>query len=404
MVTTADPQAWRLETPGHAGWQRSPRPGDPHKYFMITVDSHVSEPADLWVKRIDKKYRHRLPRVEVDDGGVKWQVAEGYRPTKIRDLKLEGEDLERGLRGTGGFASEQELAWDIQQRLEDHARDGIDAETIYPNKGLAMWATPDPVFAMAQCRVYNEWVWEIFAGHNDRMAPMAAIATGDLDGSIAEIQRAAQLGFRGLTLPSKPIWGGHDPDELNYNDPVFDRLWAVIEETGLPITFHVSTGRDPRASHGYGGAIINMVVHSFIPTTEPLVQLCASGVIERFPGIRFATIEAGIGWLPWLLKTMDEAYRMHHMWAYPKLQALPSEYFRRNGFASFQEDEPGIDLARKYGLIDNLIWANDYPHQEGLWPHSAQSIERTMGALNDEERAKILGGNAARLFGFPVPA
>ena len=189
MVTTADPQAWRLETPGHAGWQRSPRPGDPHKYFMITVDSHVSEPADLWVKRIDKKYRHRLPRVEVDDGGVKWQVAEGYRPTKIRDLKLEGEDLERGLRGTGGFASDQELAWDIQQRLEDHARDGIDAETIYPNKGLAMWATPDPVFAMAQCRVYNEWVWEIFANHNDRMAPMAAIATGDLDGSIAEIQR-----------------------------------------------------------------------------------------------------------------------------------------------------------------------------------------------------------------------
>ena len=266
MVTTADPQAWRLETPGHVGWRRSPRPSDPNKYFMVTVDSHVSEPADLWVKRIDKKYRHRLPRIEVDDGGVKWQVAEGYRPTKIRDLKLEGEDLERGLRGTGGFASEQELEWDIQQRLEDHARDGIDAETIYPNKGLAMWATPDPVFAMAQCRVYNEWVWETFAGHNDRMAPMAAIATGDLDGSIAEIQRVAQLGFRGLTLPSKPVWGGHDPDERNYNDAAFDRLWAVIEETGLPITFHVSTGRDPRASTATAAP---SSIWSSIPSSPP---------------------------------------------------------------------------------------------------------------------------------------
>ena len=97
---------------------------------------------------------------------------------------------------------------------------------------------------------------------------------------------------------------------------------------------------------------------------------------------------------------MDDGYRMHHMYTYPKLQALPSEYFRRNGFASFQEDAPGIDLARKYDLIDNLIWANDYPHQEGLWPHSAQSIERTMGSLSDDERAKILGGNAAKLFGF----
>ena len=398
--TPADPQAWRLQTPGHDGWPHNPRPGDPNKYFMVTVDSHVSEPADLWVTRIDKKYRHRLPRIEVDEHGEKWQVAEGYRPNKIRDLKLEGDDLERGLRGTGGFASDRELEWDIKKRLEDHARDGIDAETIYPNKGLAMWATPDPVFSMAMCRVYNEWVWEIFAQHNHRMAPMACIASGDIDVAIAEIQRVAQLGFRGLTLPAKPVWGGHDPDELNYNDPVFDRLWAVVEETALPITFHVSTGRDPRSSHGRGGAIINMVVHSFVPTTEPLVQLCASGVLERYPGIRFATIEAGIGWLPWLLKTMDEGARMHHMYAYPKLQALPSEYFRRNGFASFQEDEPGIDLARKYNLIDNLIWANDYPHQEGLWPHSAPSIERTMGPLTDDERAKVLGGNAARLFGF----
>ena len=397
-------QEWRSQTPGHQGWTRTARPGDPDKYLMISTDTHISEPADLWAKRIDKKYRHRLPRVEVDEDGVKWQVAEGYRPTKIRDIKLEGDDLERSTRGTGGFSAEGVIEMGLAERQQDLDRDGVDAETIYPNKGLAMWATPDPVFAMAMCRVYNDWAWEMFGAHNDRMAPIACLATGDLDGSIAEVHRVAKLGFRGLTLSAKPLWGPNDPDQPNYNHPEFELLWAAIEETGLPITFHVSTGRDPRGAHGDGGAVINMVVHSFVPTMEPAVNLCASGVLERFPGIRFATIEAGIGWIPWMLSVMDEAYLKHHMWAVPKLKALPSEYFRRHGFASFQEDAPGIDLARKYDLVDNLLWANDYPHQEGTWPHSAEAIERTMGGLTDDERAKILGLNAARLFNFDVPA
>ena len=384
---------WRLETPGHAGWTRTARAGDPKKYYMVSTDSHANEPPDLWATRLPEKYRERAPRVVTDENGVQWRYCEGYRPDRIRIMSFEGEDWVRSQAGA-----------DPEGRIRDNESDGIDAEIIFPNKGLAMWATPDPVFANAQCRVWNDWAWEQFGAWPEKMVPVAAVATGDLDGTLAEIERCAKLGYKALTLPCKPIWGGHDVDHVNYNLPHFDPLWALVEETGMPVTFHVSTGRDPRASRGNGGAVINYVTHSLSPTIEPVANLCASGVLERFPKIRFATIEAGIGWLPWLLKTMDEAYRMHHMWAYPKLQALPSEYFRRNGFASFQEDEPGIDLARKYGLIDNLIWANDYPHQEGLWPHSAQSIERTMGALNDEERAKILGGNAARLFGFPVPA
>ena len=162
-------------------------------------------------------------------------------------------------------------------------RDGIDVEVIFPNKGLSMWATPDPVFAMAQCRVYNDWAWETFGPYNDRMSPAAAIATGDLEGSIAEVQRVAKLGFRALTLPCKPIWGGHDVDHPNYNLPMFDPLWTVIQDANLPITFHVSTGRDPRAARGNGGAVINYVSHSLSPTIEPVANLCASGVLRALP-------------------------------------------------------------------------------------------------------------------------
>ena len=120
--------------------------------------------------------------------------------------------------------------------------------------------------------------------------------------------------------------------------------------------------------------------------------------------MRFATIEAGIGWVPWLLTAMDEAFLKHHMWVRPKLPELPSSYFRRQGFASFGEDEPGLDLAEEHDLVDNFMWANDYPHHEGTWPHSAEAVERTMGQLSDDTRAKILGGNAARFFNITVPA
>ena len=243
----------------------------------------------------------------------------------------------------------------------------------------------------------------MFGEYNDQLSPVACLATGDLEGSMAEIERTAKLGFRALTLPCKPVWGGHDIDHVNYNLPHFDPMWALIEETGMPITFHVSTGRDPRAARGNGGAVINYVTHSLAPTIEPVANLCASGVLEKFPKIRFATIEAGIGWVPWLLTAMDEAYKKHHMWVRPKLQGLPSDYYRANGAATFQEDEPGLALAESSDLVDNFMWANDYPHHEGTWPHSAEAIERTMGELTEDARAKILGLNAARFFGFDVP-
>ena len=137
--------------------------------------------------------------------------------------------------------------------------------------------------------------------------------------------------------------------------------------------------------------MINYVTHSLSPTIEPVANLCASGVLERFGKLRFATVEAGIGWVPWLLDAMDEAYRKHHMWVRPKLQGLPSDYYRAHGFATFQEDPSGLFLAERYGLTDNFMWANDYPHHEGTWPHSAEAIERTMPMLDETQRAKILG-------------
>ncbi|MYA82566.1 MAG: amidohydrolase [Acidimicrobiales bacterium] len=417
-ITIPEPDVnnvWRTETPGNEGWLRSARPDADDKFFMCSADGHVQEPNTFLYDRIDPAYHHRLPTIAVtkamdvhgkggkDDsakgegGGATeeqfFQKAEGFRPAKLNWTKpFEGHEK---LRNQSGRSPEA--------RLADLALDGCDAEVLFPNKGLSIWATPDADFSHAMCRAYNEWAWEEFADYNDRLAPMACIAPAALDKAIAEIQRCAGLGFKGLSLPAKPVFGPPDVDDLNYNLREMEPLWDCIDEVELPVTFHVSTGRDPRTSRSQGGAVINYAVHSLAPTMEPLVNICASGVAERHPKLQFGSIEAGIGWVPWMLTAMDEAYLKHHMWVRPKLEMLPSEYFKRQGFASFQEDPAGLDLAREHGLVDNFLWANDFPHHEGSWPYSAQAIERTMSHLDDGERAKILGLNAARVFGFEIP-
>lgn len=384
---------WRMATPGNADWPRSARPDAAEKFFMVSADGHVQEPKGFLSDRLPAEFHHRLPGIVVDAKGEQHQKTEGFRQAKLNWVQpLEGHEK---LRNESGRTPED--------RIRDLALDGCDAEILFPNKGLTIWATPDAAFSHAMCRAYNEWAWDEFSEYNDQLAPMACIAPAALELAIAEIQRCAALGFKGLSLPCKPVFGPPNVDDPNYNLREFEPLWDCIEDVDLPVTFHVSTGRDPRTSRSDGGAVINYAVHSLAPTMEPLINICASGVAERHPKLRFGAIEAGIGWVPWMMTAMDEAYLKHHMWVRPKLELLPSEYFRRQGFSSFQEDKPGLDLAREHGLVDNFLWANDFPHHEGSWPYSAQAIERTMGGLNDAERAKILGLNAARIFRIPIP-
>lgn len=392
-MTTISDQSWRTETPGHKGWVRSARPTDPNKYFIVSADNHANEPGDYLRARIDKKYVDRLPRMHIDENGEAWVLTEGSRPYRYRKSNFDGDDQ---LRASAGA--------DPAQRVKDQQADGIDIEIVYPNKGLYVFSTQDVEFSAAMCSAYNDWAFEAYSEYRDRIVPVACIATGNVELAIAEVNRAANMGFRALTIPVRPVYGPADADMVNYNDPSYDRLWAAIQDVDLPVSIHVSTGKDPRTARGNGGAVINYVVHSLHPAVEPVVLICASGILERFPRLRFATIEAGIGWVPWCLTAMDEGYLKHHMWVSPKMNELPSTYYRQNWFASFAEDRAGLELMGREGLDNNFMWGNDYPHHEGTWPHSHPAIERTMGGLTDQQRANVLGYNAAKFYGLQVPA
>jgi predicted TIM-barrel fold metal-dependent hydrolase len=404
IQATEDTQ-WRLESPGVRGWARGVRPGA-KKYFMISVDNHLMPNMKEYVRRLDKKWHDKLARVETRDNGERYMVVPGMRPDRLIDVTMHGDDLARSKSGGDTVTLSKGEGDPVGlERIEDQARDGVDGEVIFPNGPvLLMWASGDTEFVDAQCRVWNDWAWEVCSPFKDRCNPAAALATADVELSVKEVERVARMGYRTLVLPCKPIWGAHSIEHVNYNLPLYDPLWAAIQDHDLTICYHVSTGKDPRAARGNGGAVINSVVHSLSPTIEPIVSMCASGAFERFPKLRAATIEADAGWVPWIMEKMDETYRKHHFWVRPKLKALPSEYYRTNCFASFGEDRVAIDLVEKYGLENNFMWGNDFPHHEGSWPFSAESIERTFGNnLKESTRAKLLGLNAARVFRFEVP-
>jgi predicted TIM-barrel fold metal-dependent hydrolase len=384
---------------------------------MVSVDTHGIEPLDFLSQRIEKQYLDRIPRVRVDEDGAEWMITEGIQPMLVKPgrdavkyllAKESYEEPDYFQPYTSRMEAEDRLRYraggELTQRVHDAEADGVDAEIIFPNKGMLCFTTPDPVFQQAMFRVWNRWARENFADYWHRFMPMAVIAPGDLEGAMAEVKWAAEQGFKGLSLPNKPIFGPLKPGELQYNDKVFDPLWSLIAEVDLPMTFHVSTGRDPRGVTGLGGAVINYVCHSMPTVMEPLVQLISSGVFERHPTLKAGSIEGGIGWVPWMIEAMDYSFRAHHMWVRPVMPELPSFYYRRNCFSAFMEDHVTLPRAEELQIVDNLMWSNDYPHHEGSWPHSAESIERQMGCLSEQSRAKVLGLNAARVFKLTIPA
>lgn len=363
-------------------------------YFVVSADCHVSEPPDLWEKHVDERFRNRIPRIEVDGNGEKWSIVDGQRPVRLRELKLEGEDLERSKAGSR----------DPEERLRDDLRDGIDAQVVYPNKGLQHWTSPDWEMQAALCRVWNDWALpEVFRGYEHRAAPAACIAPMNVEDAIKEVQRVANMGYRHLFLPVQPTGNAKVDRPTGYNHRMFDPLWAAICDAGLPVSLHVGTGKDPRTSTGDGGAVINYVWNALATAIEPVVQFSASGVFQRFPKLKVVTVEAGIGWLAWTLWAADEGYNKHHWAAFPKLEMLPSEYWKRQGLSTFQDDPMGIEMMHWAGGSERLMWGNDYPHHEGSWPHSDEAIARTMGHLTEHDRRNILGLNAARLYGFTIP-
>jgi predicted TIM-barrel fold metal-dependent hydrolase len=344
---------------------------------FISTDSHVTEPIELYAERVDNEFADRVPRIETKDG---WRTlfVEGMGPRKLMTAD------EREVAIVGDF--------DADDRIRDQEKDGVTGEVIFPTFALqACFSSDDARFQMALCRAYNSWADEVFSG-NPRLLAVGLVPMLDIDAAVDEAKRLADGGCRSLFLPARV-------QQRPYNDPEYDRFWAVAEELGLPLTFHSGTGHEPRVVRGNGGAVINYLLGAQLDGPMVMLNMAAGGALDRFPTLRIVTVETGAAWLGWIMTQADAIYEDHIMWARPKLSLKPSELLRRQAHATFMYDPVAINNRHITG-VETLMWGNDYPHPEGTWPKSQEVAADQFEGVSDDEVRAIVGGTAAKVFDF----
>ncbi len=370
------------------------------RWWLISADNHVTEPLDLWT-RLPEDLAALAPHIEEVDG-VPCMVVEGKVIQRLRlpdGAKLDPSRTNDVLAAADKAERASMLvrdANDPDQRMRDLDRDSIWGEVMFPNIFVFMVnRLSNPVLQAAACALYNDWVRDTF-GDNERFVPIAPLPALDVDAAVAELERCAERGFRGVLLPAHTDWLPQP-----YNSPAYERLWSAAEAHDMPVHFHAGTGRNNRPAHNPGGAVINYVVTVQGPS-ETICYLTGSGVLARHAGLRVVMVECGSGWLAWTLHAMDDAYREHEMWVDPKLDLLPSEYFLRQGYVTFQSDPVGFHNVAFTG--DRcLMWGADYPHPEGTWPESKDYLSRQLAGVPEETARRVVWENAAELYGWTEP-
>ncbi len=364
--------------------------------LVNSADSHVVEPLDLWVRRLPGHLKERAPRVEEVEG--RWVfLVEGMPPRRMGgpppdDTEKDAEKEEERKVATGFRPGGADPAL----RAADLDEDGVWGEVLYPTIALFGYMIPDPELRWASARAYNDWLAETFAAASARFAGAAMVPIQEIAPAVDEIERVAGLGLRSVMLPMQA------PSDAPYNNGRYDPVWAAAQAHGMPVSFHVGTGANPVHERGAGGAVINYVEVG-LGAQRTLAYLAASGVLERFPELHVVMVECGAGWLSWLMERMDEAFHEHAGWVNPKLVEPPSFYVRRQGHVTFGNDSAGV-VNRGFTGVEPLLWASDYPHPEGTWPHTQETLARIFSGVDDGARRRITFETTARLYGLEPPA
>ncbi len=371
---------------------------------LISSDSHVSEPPDLWVERIDTKYRDRAPRVVLNPEGQEgaYLVYEGYPPHNLAIGLGAGrtpEELAAFLK-TGTYADARPGGWDPAQRLPDMELDGVEAEVLYTTLGFRLFWLKDAGLQRACFRVYNDWLAAYCSYAPRRLKGLALISLYDPKEGAQELERCAKLGLKGAMIWCSP------PADQPYSSEIYEPFWAAAQDLDMPVSLHAITGME-RIPWEYGAekrAMRQTVTPHEIEKSFSILIL--SGVLERFPRLKIVSAENNCGWLPYYLQRMDRGFARFGpsgtVTPWPtKLTLKPSEYFRRQMYCTFIDDSFGV-ASRHWIGVDNVMWSSDYPHTASTWPHSRDIIERDFKDVSEVEKRKIVRENVAQLYGFDL--
>ena len=327
------------------------------KHLLVSADSHMAEPPDLWERELPAKFKDKAPR---------------FPDVKPLETPM---DLRAG-------------GWDAHERLKDMAVDGVAAEVLYTTKGNSVWHPDDLELEEACVRVYNDFLIDFCKVSPERLWGLGLISLYDIDHAIAELGRIKKEGLRGAA-----VWIAA-PESLPYSSDHYERFWAAAQELEMPLGMHINARAEKRAPDPPGLRQIHSVNgHKFDALTS-LAHIIASGVFERYPRLSVAVAEIGIGWAPFWLQELD-----YYTAARTNLPKPPSEYFHNNVTSTFISDAVGGLLLREYEWLQDIaVWSSDYPHIASVWPDSINIIEEDLGHLSAALRQKVENSNAARVF------
>jgi len=375
------------------------------EYPLFDADSHVSEPLNLWQERLPAKYRDKAPRMlKEHEGkpGAWWLIEEGREPHNVIlgfGANKTLEELQQFLKGFS-YAGAHRGGWDPAQRVKDMDQDGVTGDVLYTTLGFRMFWIRDAGFQRACFQVYNDWLAEFCSYSPKRLKGLGLISLYDPKQGAEDLEDCAKKGLAGGLIWASP------PDELPFYSKVYDSFWTAAQELRMPLSLHEFAGfeRIYWESTAEKRTVANAVASHEVETT--FATFILSGILERFPRLKIISAELNCGWLAYFLHRMDRAFdsrgvRLQGSPFPTKLTMKPSEYFRRQLFATFIDDPYGLAHRDEIG-VDNLLWSSDFPHSATFWPHSREKIAEDFQGIGEEDKRKILSENVAKLYGFEV--
>jgi predicted TIM-barrel fold metal-dependent hydrolase len=377
---------------------------------VVDADTHITEWEDLWLSRAPAKYKDRVPQKKVIDGQRMW-VMDGNTPigsdSAISAIRKDGSKSQGFEFQDWGIPDVTPGSYDVKARVRYMDESGIQAQIGYPNLlgfGGQKSNAVDPDLRLTTTRIYNEAMAEMQADSGDRIFPMALLPWWDIKEATAEAKRCAAMGLRGVNINSDPqMHGLPHLGEAHWNP-----LWEVCVDGDLPVNFHIGASDASMAFGGVGHwfeprsnqvlAFSSVVL--FTSNVRVLTNIFLSGWLERFPTLKIVSVESGVGWLPFMLEAME--YEMLETGV--KFSATPHEIFQRQIYGCSWFEKKGIVHDTRRLGVDNVMFETDYPHPTCLYPDPLQFLADTAAEFTPEERVKVFGGNAARVYNLPPAA
>jgi len=377
----------------------------------IDVDTHITEPPDVWTARVSKKWGDSVPHIVRREGRDLWCIGDEMigGPGFTTMAGFDGSFPEAPM----GYDDIPKASWDAKARLEYMDEEGIWAAVLYPNVGGfgsgGFVKLKEPELMLECVRAYNDFLVEWCSEDSSRLVPVAAMPFWDIAECVKEVERAAKIGHKSILACGDPSAFGEPRLAHKHWEP----FWAAVNDTGLPISFHIGAGdlsdiiSDP-CELGTKTAFARTSSTIFMSNMSCIADVIYGGICHRYPNLNLVSVESAVGWIPAFLEACDWQWSNAQVRRErPDFDLLPSEYFKRQIYACFWFEDKVLG-ATIDAMADNLCWETDYPHPTCQHPgpasdvaeHPRDYVDRVMGHLPEETLQKVLHSNAAMLYGL----